>query len=272
MLRNYFKIAWRSFLKDRQFTLLNLLGLVTGLSTALLIFLWMNDEWKVDKFHEADNQLYQVMQIYPIPDGIKVVDWTQALLAETLKEELSEVELATSMKPGRFDNGIVTYNDENYRANGNLVSPAYDFQFSFLDADYQALYEAETRTSILSKYFTGLAIIIACLGLFGLATFTAEQKSKEISIRKVLGASIPNVIMLLSKDFLKLVLIALIIGVPVAWYLMQKWLQRFAYHIELTWWMFLLAGIAIILITLITISFQSIRAALINPVESLYRE
>ncbi len=117
-----------------------------------------------------------------------------------------------------------------------------------------------------------LGIIIACLGLLGLATFAAQQRVKEIGIRKVLGASVSNVVALLSKDFLKLVLIALMVAVPVGWYAMNKWLQDFAYRINLQWWVFLVAGIIAILIAFITISFQTIRAALANPVKNLRTE
>ena len=114
-----------------------------------------------------------------------------------------------------------------------------------------------------------LAILISCLGLFGLMAFTAEKRLKEIVIRKVLGASVPHIVGLVSKDFLKLVLLAILIATPVAWYGMKTWLQDFAYRIEIQWWVFVLAGMAALVIAFITLSFQSIRAALKNPVKSL---
>lgn len=117
-----------------------------------------------------------------------------------------------------------------------------------------------------------LAIVIACLGLFGLATFLAEQRTKEIGIRKVLGATVNNVLTLLSKDFLKLVLIAFVVAAPVAWWGMNKWLQDFTYRTDISWWVFALAGVAALLIALITVSFQAIKAALANPVKSLRTE
>jgi ABC-type antimicrobial peptide transport system permease subunit len=126
--------------------------------------------------------------------------------------------------------------------------------------------------SKLSNYFAFLAIFISCLGLFGLATFTAEQRTKEIGVRKVLGASIAGIVGLLSKDFLKLVGIAIMIASPVAWWLMNQWLQGFAYKIDIEWWMFVLAGILSVLIAVLTVSFQSIKAALMNPVKSLKSE
>ncbi|HRI60246.1 MAG TPA: ABC transporter permease, partial [Saprospiraceae bacterium] len=121
-------------------------------------------------------------------------------------------------------------------------NPGYAFDFTFLDQDYQALYESEQRVSLLSRYFAGLAILISCLGLFGLATYTAEQRRKEIGIRKVLGASVAGITRLLAKDFLKLVLAAIVVASPVAYFFMQKWLADFAYRIDIQWWMFAGAG------------------------------
>jgi putative ABC transport system permease protein len=119
---------------------------------------------------------------------------------------------------------------------------------------------------------TSLAVIIACLGLFGLAAYAAEQRSKEIGIRKVLGASVSNIASMLSKDFIKLVVIAIIISSPIAWYLMHKWLQDFAYRVNFDWWILAIAGGVAILIAFATISFQSIKAAVANPVDSLRSE
>lgn len=151
-------------------------------------------------------------------------------------------------------------------------NPGYVFNFKFLDDDYQALYVSEQRISKLSRYFAGLAVLISCLGLFGLAAFMAEQRTKEIGIRKVLGASVSSVVGLLSKEFLKLVLIALAIATPLAWFLMQQWLSGFAYRIELEWWTFALAGVAAILIAFLTVGYQSVKAAVADPVKSLKRE
>jgi ABC-type antimicrobial peptide transport system permease subunit len=124
----------------------------------------------------------------------------------------------------------------------------------------------------LSDAFAGLAIFISCLGLLGLATFTAEQRTKEIGIRKVLGASVGSLFTLLSKEFVILVMIALLIATPVAWYAMNKWLLNYNYHIDIAWWVFLLSGLIAILITLVTVSFQSAKAALMNPIKSLRSE
>jgi len=152
------------------------------------------------------------------------------------------------------------------------LNPNEPFEFSFLDDDFQKNYDAEDRLSSIVSYFTLIAILICCLGLFGLATFSAEQRIKEIGVRKVLGASVTGIVGLLSKDFLKLVVIAIVIATPLAWYVMHSWLQDFAYRINLSWWIFLLAGIIAAVIAFITISFQAIRAANANPVKSLRTE
>ncbi|HEX8024407.1 ABC transporter permease, partial [Mucilaginibacter sp.] len=146
------------------------------------------------------------------------------------------------------------------------------FSYSFMDQDFDANYRAEQRTGTISIIFTVLAISIACLGLFGLAAYAAEQRTKEIGIRKVLGASVSAIVNTLSKDFIKLVLISIAITTPVAWYLMNKWLQDFAYRISIQWWVLVLAGAGAMLIAIVTVSFQSVKAALANPVNSLKNE
>ncbi|MVM38721.1 FtsX-like permease family protein [Spirosoma sp. HMF3257] len=146
------------------------------------------------------------------------------------------------------------------------------FEFTFLDDFLNTLYRSEQRTAQVVFVFSALAILIACLGLFGLAAFTAEQRTKEIGVRKVLGASVFSIVGLLSKDFLKLVFVAILIASPLAWYGMNQWLQDFAYKIDIEWWMFALAGLLAVGVALLTVSFQSIKAALMNPVKSLRSE
>ncbi|MDP4246286.1 MAG: ABC transporter permease [Bacteroidota bacterium] len=150
--------------------------------------------------------------------------------------------------------------------------PSTPFEYTFLDQEVQKQYEAEMTLSNIINSFTLMAIFISCLGLFGLAAFSAEQRNKEIGIRKVLGASVPGLVRLLSKDFLQLVFIAMLIAIPIAWWSMNKWLEAFAYRVPISWWMFGLAGILAILIALLTVSFQAIRAAVANPVRSLRSE
>ena len=146
------------------------------------------------------------------------------------------------------------------------------FAYSFLSDDFNAVYQAEQQTGRVLGLFAGLTIFVSCLGLFGLAMFTAEQRTKEIGVRKVLGASVGSIVTLLSKDFLKLVLVAIVIASPIAYYAMHRWLQDFAYKIEIAWWVFILAGLLAVGIALLTVSFQSVKAALMNPVKSFRSE
>jgi ABC-type antimicrobial peptide transport system permease subunit len=152
------------------------------------------------------------------------------------------------------------------------LNPNFQFTYNFSDEEYNKLYNNEQVISKLSNAFAFLAIFISCLGLLGLAMFTAEQRIKEIGIRKVLGASVGSLFTLLSKEFIVLVTIALLIASPVAWYTMNKWLLNYSYHIDVAWWIFLLSGVIAIFITLITVSFQSAKAALMNPIKSLRSE
>jgi putative ABC transport system permease protein len=146
------------------------------------------------------------------------------------------------------------------------------FSYSFLDERFQKTYEAEQNTGMLLGIFSGLTIFVACMGLFGLAMFTAQQRTKEMGIRKVLGASVSNIVSLLSKDFIKLVILAFIIASPIAWLIMNKWLQDFAYRTDISAWVFVASAVLSILIAFITISIQSIKSALANPVKSLRSE
>ncbi|HZE85961.1 MAG TPA: FtsX-like permease family protein, partial [Puia sp.] len=151
-------------------------------------------------------------------------------------------------------------------------NPSYPFQYSFVDDQFDFQFRDEALIGKLSRLFAGLAIIISCLGLFGLAAYTAERRTKEIGIRKVLGASVTGITRLLSKDFLRLIILSALIAFPAAWWAMHHWLQSYAYRITISWWVFLLAGTLSVVIALLTISFQSIRAAMMNPVKSLRSE
>jgi putative ABC transport system permease protein len=152
------------------------------------------------------------------------------------------------------------------------LNPRFTVNYQFSDLEYQKLYNNEQVVAKLSDAFAILGIFISCLGLLGLAMFTAEQRTKEIGIRKVLGASVGSLFTLLSREFVILVIIALLLATPVAWYSMNDWLLNYQYHIDIEWWIFLLAGLMAIVITLVTVSFQSIKAALLNPIKSLRSE
>jgi putative ABC transport system permease protein len=150
--------------------------------------------------------------------------------------------------------------------------PNRPFEYHFMDDDYDHLYVAEQRTADVFTLFAGVAILLACLGLFGLAAFTSLQRTKEIGIRKVLGAGLSNIVMLVSAQFLKLVAIAFIIAVPLGWLAANRWLQDFAYRINISWWIFPAAGITVLFIALMTVGYHALKTALVNPVKSLKTE
>jgi ABC-type antimicrobial peptide transport system permease subunit len=151
-------------------------------------------------------------------------------------------------------------------------NPSYAYNYQFVDATYAAKFKLELLIGTLAGLFASLAIFISCLGLLGLASFTAEQRTKEIGVRKVLGASVLNLLSLLSKDFVILIVISFLIASPMAYYFLDEWLQQYAYRTELSWWIFVVSGLGVLLVTLLTVSSQSIRAALMNPVKSLRSE
>ncbi|GAB3990881.1 ABC transporter permease [Spirosoma daeguense] len=175
--------------------------------------------------------------------------------------------LYVRIQPGKTTEALA-YIQSVYRT----FDPGSTLDFHFLDENFSKQYKAEQKQGEVLLTFTILAVLIACLGLFGLAAFAAEQRTKEIGVRKVLGASVGSIVTLLSKDFLKLVLIAIVIATPLAWYAMNQWLQDFAYKLPVTWWLFAVAGLIAIVIALLTVSFQSVKAALANPVKSLRSE
>jgi len=165
--------------------------------------------------------------------------------------------------------------DKNLAATEKIFkkyNPAYPFEYHFVDEEYAKKFDDQQQTATLAGLFAGLTIFISCLGLFGLAAYMAENRMKEIGVRKILGASIPQIATLISRDFLGLVMISILIASPTAWYVMHQWLHGFDYRIEIHWYVFALAGLAAILISLITVSFQAIKAAIANPVTSLRSE
>jgi putative ABC transport system permease protein len=152
------------------------------------------------------------------------------------------------------------------------LNPNEPFEYSFLDEDFQKNYATEDRRAAMVGFFTTIAILISCLGLFGLAAFSAEQRTKEIGIRKVLGASVESIVSLLSRDFIKLVMIALLVAAPIGWFSMNKWLEDFAYRVDIGWWVFGLAALIAVFIAFATISGHAIKAALANPTKNLRSE
>jgi putative ABC transport system permease protein len=195
---------------------------------------------------------------------------------KSLRENISPVVLYLSEDRAALNVKVSTANImsliNQIKDKWKTLTPNQQLDYSFMDADFDAAYRAEDRIGEIFISFTVLAIVIACLGLFGLATYAAEQRTKEIGIRKVLGANVFALVGLLSKDFIKLIFIAIIITSPLAWVCMQKWLQSFAYRVEMKWWILAIAAGLSVLIAFITISFQSTKAAFVNPVDSLKTE
>jgi len=178
-----------------------------------------------------------------------------------------------------FNTAFIKYNTDNVQQTlasleslHATLNPAFPFEYKFMDSEYNKLYKSESIFYKLSTFFSILAILISCLGLFGLVIFTADQRTKEIGMRKVLGASVFAITSLITKDFIKLILLGIAIGTPIAWYFMNKWLTNYEYRIDMPWWAFIATGALIISIALLTISFESIKAALANPIKSLRNE
>jgi ABC-type antimicrobial peptide transport system permease subunit len=203
-----------------------------------------------------------------------VTDFNTGSLHEAIKPTLITQyipfadKVGVKIQAGTDIAGVITQINTSYKK----AFPDGIFEYNFLDQQLDALYKSEMRLFSLFKIFSVLAMLISCLGLWGLITFAAQQRVKEIGIRKILGASVPNLVSMLAKDFIILVGIAIVIAVPLAYWGIHKWLQDFAFRINIGWTAFLIAGVAAILIALITVSFQAIRAAITNPAKSLRTE
>jgi putative ABC transport system permease protein len=195
---------------------------------------------------------------------------------ESLRQEVGPLAMRLSSSPYtcvlKVQSGNLQQLVKQVEAAYKKVAPSMPFSYRFMDESFNKMYRAEQRMGNVGLSFALLAILIACLGLFGLVTYMAEQRTKEIGVRKVLGASVSNIIGLMSRDFLLLVLISAVIAFPVAYFMMHRWLQDYAYRVGIGWWVFIAAGLATLVISLLTVSFQAIRAALSNPVKSLRTE
>ena len=194
----------------------------------------------------------------------------------SLREMISPLAMLYGEEHGsmaiRINTTNITPIIDQIKSKWQSIATGQPLEYTFMNEQFNSLYSTEQRTGQIFTTFAILAIAIACLGLFGLAAFAAEQRTKEIGVRKVLGASVTNIAAMLSREFFKLVIIASLIAFPLAWWMMNKWLQDFAYRTNISWWIFVVAGILVLLITLITVSFQAIKAALLNPVRSLRTE
>jgi putative ABC transport system permease protein len=178
------------------------------------------------------------------------------------------VKLATAGKQNSDFKATITKIEKRWKE----IYPNEKFEYKFFDETIAKFYDKEVKTEQLMNTAMAIAILISCMGLFGLVTFEAQKRTKEIGIRKVLGASVTNIVSMFSMDFLKLILLAFVIASPAAYYFMHQWLQDFAYRINISWWVFVLSVLAAMFIALVTISFQAIKAAIANPVKSLRTE
>jgi len=231
---------------------------------------WENPIGKWLRYPGNKNQRFQVIGVMRDfhESSIRTLIEPTAIFHESSKTyQTWASSLAVRLRPGTEKSAI-----SKASALWKKAVPDVPFENDFLDESFARLYKTEEKTGAILGTFTCIALFIGCLGLFALAAFTAEQRTKEIGIRKVVGASVVSLVAILSKDFLKLVFLAVVIATPAAYYLMQKWLQNFKYQIEITWWIFASAGLIAIFIAFLTVSYQSVKAALLNPVKSLKSE
>lgn len=228
-------------------------------------------------FHDPKQVLGKTMQYHLSAVPMPIVGVVKDFHQKSLREEIGPCIIAS--KADRYAQASIRIAGQNpaqtlerIRQTWQSLFPDDVFEYTYLDEQLARFYQTETLVARLINVFTGIAILICCLGLYGLVSFVVVQRTKEIGMRKVLGASVASIVTLLSSDFLKLVFIALLIGSPIAGYVMNGWLQDFAYRISIGWWVFALAGTLAITIALLTVSYQSTKAALVNPVKSLRSE
>ena len=235
--------------------------------TALHAFGFASPQEALDKMIGQDNQKFPIVGVvkdFHQQDFYKTID---PMLFQSEKDNLSSFNIRLSGDASQWQETLKAIEKKWYQ-----FYPPETFSYKFYDETIAAMYEGEEHIARLINIATAVSIFISCLGLFGLSVLTAFQRTKEIGIRKVLGASVTAIVQMLSKDYVMLIVVAILIAVPIAWWAMNQWLLNFAYRIQIEWWMFVLAGIAAILFALLTVSFQAIKAAVANPVKSLRTE
>jgi hypothetical protein len=253
MLKFNLKIAIRSIWKNKVYSSVNIIGLALSMACCLVISVFIWNELQHDAFHTNRDNIYRITKKQNQAGKLYDVALTPSLLAPALQKDFPEIvnTVRFNQWSGTLKNGINTIQEKKILITDNSVFSVFNFP----------LLKGDSKTALQSVD-----------GLFGLAVFSAEQRIKEIGIRKVLGASVPHIVQLLSKDFIKLVIVSIVIASPIAYYAMHKWLQDFAYRINIEWWVFALAGFMALLIALLTVSFQAVKAAVANPVKSLRTE
>jgi len=344
MLLNYFKTAWRNLLRNKVYSLLLILGLATGMAVALLIGLWVYEQYSYDRFLPGYTQAYQVRYNYNHNGQVETRSEVCIPLAAALKNDIPEIaHVAMGFGSGggtlRVGDKLLSLNNviggkdpinqyihwslsnapnrlriigvvkdaltnapfaaaeptifvyqptwsyavelrlapnvstQTALATVRTIFDRYNsgasFDYHFEDENFATKFELEMLVGRLAGIFAAFAIFISCLGLFGLAAYVAEQRTKEIGIRKVLGASVPQIFVMLTRDFIVLVSISCVMATPIAFYFLQNWLDRYSYRITIHPVVFVIAAAAAIVITVVTISFQAIKAAVMNPAKSL---
>ena len=219
-------------------------------------------KWIFNTVRDADKR-----RIIGVVEDFNFQSLKQSIDALVISPADDRRQILVKLKPGNVQAGI-----ELVKTAYSKAAPAYPFEYKFLDQQFDDLYQKDIRQQTILSVFAGLAIFVACLGLFGLASFTTAKRFKEIGVRKIIGASVQNIVLLLSKDLLKPVLIATCIALPAGYWVMDKWLQNFAYKTILSWWVFVLAALITFSIALITVGIKAIKAAIANPVKSLRTE
>lgn len=302
MLKHFLIITWRNLLRNKTFTLINVLGLALGIGCSLLIILWVKDERSMDAFQINKGHLYTVYERVFSDGKVDGAYWTPGQLASELKRKVPEIEFSSSYNPNQ--SATFEVGEKIITMNGAAADSDFFKMFSYPLLEGTAATALNTRDKIVisrrmaNEFFGSPAAAInqvihydnARVFRIGavfedpgtnssdrfdylmLAMFTSEQRTKEIGIRKVLGASGVTIFGMLSRDFLQLVGLAFIVASPVAWLVMDNWLQEYPYRTSVSWWIFALAGITAMIIALLTISWQAIRAAMGHPISSLRSE
>lgn len=234
MLKNHLKVALRNLHKHKGYSFINIAGLAVGIACYLIIVLFVRDESSYEKFHSSAERVIRITYLF------------------------NNLQAGVATANASSPNIVASWLKENF--------------YEFLDREYDALYRLEQRVATLVQIFTGLAILVACFGLYGLASYSTVQRTKAIGVRKVLGATVTSIVRMLSSEIFRLIVIAFVLAAPFTFYIANKWLSDFAYRIELEWWIFGMAALAAMLMALLTNIQQSLRAALANSVEALRYE
>ena len=292
MIKNFFLVAYRNLVKNKAMSFLNISGLAIGILVCLVIGVWLQRELSFDNFHPNGDKIFRIANTFKSESESFSQAGSGAAYGAHLTTELPSIKAACRVFGEEFkvkskDNLFIESNaavvDSNFfsffgfkllRGDPDQVKidANHLFEYNFLDKQWEIFYRDDQKRQVIFLVIAALTILIACLGLFGLATYAAEQRIREIGIRKVLGASVPGLVKMLSKDFIKLVLIASVLAIPVAWWMMNSWLIDFAYRTKIYWWVFVIAGALSLLVALLTVGLKALKAAIANPVKSLRTE